>query len=195
MKRAETPRTAARMYAIASALEGKSRDEAARCAGMDRQALRDAAARYNAEGLDGLYDRDRPGRPRHLSSKHEAQLTKLILKGPNPEKDGISAYTLDDLLHISEEKFGVSYHPSSMSRVVRRLGFSRRKARPSHPMKDPASQEAFKKSPTNAAKKLQIHTRASASACSFKTKRGSGKKASPALTTLSHWCCRSYPRR
>jgi len=151
-RRAETPRAAARMYAIASALEGKSRDEAARCAGMDRQALRDAVARYNAEGLDGLYDRDRPGRPRHLSRKQEAQLTKLILKGPNPEKDGISAYTLDDLVHISEEKFGVAYHPSSMSRVVRRLGFSRQKARPSHPMKDPASQEAFKKSPKNAAK-------------------------------------------
>jgi hypothetical protein len=41
-RRAETPRAAARMYAIASALEGKSREEAARCAGMDRQALRDA---------------------------------------------------------------------------------------------------------------------------------------------------------
>jgi hypothetical protein len=54
-RRAETPRAAARMYAIASALEGKSRDEAARCAGMDRQALRDAVVRYNAEGLDGLW--------------------------------------------------------------------------------------------------------------------------------------------
>ena len=156
-RRAETPRAAARMYAIASALEGKSRDEAARCAGMDRQALRDAVARYNAEGLDGLYDRDRPGRPRHLSRKQEARLTKLILKGPNPEKDGISAYTLDDLVHISEEKFGVSYHPSSMSRVVRRLGFSRQKARPSHPMKDPASQEAFKKSPKTLQKIADTH--------------------------------------
>jgi hypothetical protein len=74
-------------------------------------------------------------------------LAKLILKGPDPEKDGISAYTLDDLVQITEEKFDVSYYPSSMSLVVRRLGFSRQKARPSHPMKDPASQEAFKKSP------------------------------------------------
>jgi len=34
-----------------------------------------------------------------------------------------------------------------MSRVVRRLGFSRQKARPSQPLKDPAKAEAFKKSP------------------------------------------------
>ncbi len=47
-------RAAARAYAIANALEGMSRDEAARLAGMERQALHDAVVRYNAEGLAGL---------------------------------------------------------------------------------------------------------------------------------------------
>ena len=42
---------AARMYAIANALEGMSRAEAARLAGMERQALRDAVVRYNAAWL------------------------------------------------------------------------------------------------------------------------------------------------
>jgi transposase len=151
-RRAETARAAARMYAIANALEGKNRAEAARLAGMDRQALRDAVVRYNAEGLDGLSDRDRPGRPRHLSKQQEIRLTKLILRGPDPEKDGISAYTLEDLARIAKKRFGATYHPTSMSRVLRRLGFSRQKARPSHPKKNPASQEAFKKSSKNAEK-------------------------------------------
>src|SRR5919107_2307729 len=52
---------AARMMAVANALEGMSRAEAARLAGMERQALRDAVVRYNAEGLAGLRDRPRPG--------------------------------------------------------------------------------------------------------------------------------------
>ena len=43
-------RAALRMLAIANALEGMSRTEAARLAGMERQALRDAVVRYNAEG-------------------------------------------------------------------------------------------------------------------------------------------------
>ena len=42
-------RASARMYAIANALEGMKRADAARLAGMERQALRDAVVRYNAE--------------------------------------------------------------------------------------------------------------------------------------------------
>jgi len=48
-------------------------------------------------------------------------------------------------VHICMELWQVSYHPASMSRVVRRLGFSRQKARPGHPKTDEAAQEAFKK--------------------------------------------------
>jgi hypothetical protein len=56
-------RAALRMLAIAHALDGMSRAEAARLAGMERQALRDAVVRYNAEGPAGLHDRPKPGRP------------------------------------------------------------------------------------------------------------------------------------
>ena len=56
-------RAAMRLLAIANALDGLSRAEAARLAGMERQALRDAVLRYNAEGPDGLHDRPRSGRP------------------------------------------------------------------------------------------------------------------------------------
>jgi hypothetical protein len=49
-RREPNRRAALRMLAIANALEGLSRAEAARLAGMERQALRDAVVRYNAEG-------------------------------------------------------------------------------------------------------------------------------------------------
>ena len=62
-RRERNPRTATRMLAIAGALEGMSRAEAARLAGMERQALRDAVLRFNTEGLAGLRDRPKPGRP------------------------------------------------------------------------------------------------------------------------------------
>lgn len=70
-----------------------------------------------------------------------------MLAGPDPEKDGISAYTLEDVARITEERWNVSYHPWSMSRVLKRLGFSRQKARPHHPKKDEAAQAAFKGAP------------------------------------------------
>jgi transposase len=143
-------RAAARMSAIANALEMPERKEAARLAGLSGQALRDAILRYNAEGLDGLYDRPRSGRPRKLDEAQQAELSRIIVEGPDVEAEGVSSHTLADLARITAERWNISYHPASMSRVVRRLGFSRQKARPRHPKTDPAAQAAFKKSPGNA---------------------------------------------
>lgn len=136
---------AARMMAIANALEGMSRAEAARLAGMERQALRDAAVRYNAEGLAGLRDRPRPGAPSRLDDERRAALRRLVLDGPDVEATGLSAWTLPELCREVEALWGVAYHPGHMSKVVRRLGLSRQKARPSHPKADPAAREAFAK--------------------------------------------------
>ena len=67
------------LLAIANALEGMTRAEAARLAGMERQALRDAVLRFNTEGPDGLHDRPRPGRPERLSEGQQAALKAPIL--------------------------------------------------------------------------------------------------------------------
>jgi putative transposase len=86
LARREKDRAAsARMQAIAGALEGLSRAEAARLAGMERQALRDAVVRYNAEGLAGLHDRPRPGRPARLDGRQKAALKRVVLDGPDVE--------------------------------------------------------------------------------------------------------------
>ena len=138
-------RTAARAYAIANALEGMSRAEAARLAGMERQALRDAVVRYNAEGLSGLYDRPKGHRPRRLTEEERAALAAVVLAGPDPERDGVSAWTRADLCRWLDAEFGKTYHPSSMSAILRGLGFSRQKVRPSHPKKNPEAEEDFKK--------------------------------------------------
>jgi transposase len=140
-------RASRRLLAIANALSGMDRKTAAEAAGMDRQALRDWIIRYNAHGVEGLRDRWGKGRPARLAPDEQAELAAIILRGPDPEAEGISTYTLEDLARLSQDRFGKPFHPASMSRVVRRLGFSRQKARPSHPLKDPAEAEAFKKSP------------------------------------------------
>lgn len=137
-------RASRRMLGIAHALGGMTISAAARAAGMERQALGDAIKRYNAEGLDGLFDRAKPGRPRKLDAAQEKELSELIVEGPDPDKDGLSAYTLDDLVAIAQSRWQVTYHPWSMSVAIKRLGFSRQKARPHHPAKDEAAQEAFK---------------------------------------------------
>jgi transposase len=138
------PRAVRRMLAIANAMDGMSFTAAAQVVGIERQSLSDAVKRYNGEGLAGLYDRPKSGRTRKLDAAQEAELGEIIIDGPDPEIDGISAYTLDDLTEIVEARFGVAYHPASMSRVLSRLGFSHQKARPHHPDKDEAAQAAFR---------------------------------------------------
>jgi transposase len=139
------PRAASRAYAIANALEGMPRAEAARLAGMERQALRDAVVRYNAEGVSGLSDRPRL-RPSRLSEGQQAALRALILRGPDPERDGLSSWTRTDIADLIETQFGHRYHVSSLSKIPRKLGFSRQNTRPSHPNADPKARAAwFKK--------------------------------------------------
>jgi transposase len=138
-------RAALRMLAIANALEGMSRAASARLVGMERQALRDAVLRYNAEGLAGLYDRPKPGRPQRLSEAEQAVLAARVFRGPDPERDGVCAWTRADLGRWLEARFGKTFHPSSLSRVLRRLEMSRQKARPVHPEADPKAQERFRK--------------------------------------------------
>ena len=58
---------------------------------MDRQTLRDAVVRYNAKGLEGLHDRGYS--PRRLTADEEAALAAVIIAGPEPERDGVCAWT------------------------------------------------------------------------------------------------------
>lgn len=146
MSRNETDRRAAmRLIAIAETIEGADRATAARRADMTDQSLRDAIKRYNAEGIDGLYDRPRSGRPCKFTEPQLAALRAIVVAGPDVAAEGLSAYTRDDLVKISRDKWNVTCDPTSIGRHLRRLGLSRQKTRPSHPKKDPAAIEAFKK--------------------------------------------------
>jgi putative transposase len=138
-------RAAMRLLAIANALDGLSRAEAARLAGMERQALRDAVVRSNAEGLDGLRDRPRSGRPEALTPGQQAALKAWVLRGPNPERDGVSAWRLVDACAHAEQTYGVRYSGWGMSRLLHRLGLSRQKTRPRHPQGSAAERAAFEK--------------------------------------------------
>src|SRR5437867_8830623 len=69
---------ARRMLALAHVMDGRSRGEAARLCGMDRQTLRDWVHRYNAEGLVGLFDRLHSGRPPRLTAEQQAEVAQWV---------------------------------------------------------------------------------------------------------------------
>src|SRR5215207_9545706 len=95
-------RTALHLLAIANAMEGMSRAQAARAAGIERQSLCDAIKRFNADGIAGLVDRPKAHRPEQLSKAEQAILVTHILRGPDPEQGEPSAWTLPDLCRFIE---------------------------------------------------------------------------------------------
>src|SRR3954466_13347380 len=166
-----------RMLALALVLEGASREEAARAAGMDRQTLRDWVHRYNEEGLAGLRDRPRSGRKPRLTPGQEAELVTAVERGPDSDRDGVARWRRVDLRALVEARFAVRLHERTVGKVLRRLGFSRLSVRPEHPKAEEAAGEALKKaSPSWWRERCPSAPAASRSRSGSRTRPGSARR-------------------
>ena len=133
-----------RMPAIALVPEGHSRAEAARSAGMDRQALRDCVHRHNGEGLPGLRDRvGEVGPRRRPTPAQEAELADPVRQGPGLAVHGVVRRRRADLARAVAERFGARLAERTVGTAPRRLGFRRLATRPRHPGHDAAAQASF----------------------------------------------------
>ncbi len=136
---------ARRLLALAMVLDGASRMAAARAVGMDRQTLRDWVHRYNAEGVAGLCDRARPGRPPGLSAAQLVELAQLVEAGPDVAVHGVVRWRCVDLRAEIKRRFEVEISERHVGRLLKRLRFTHLSVRPRHPKADEAAQQAFKK--------------------------------------------------
>jgi transposase len=112
---------------------------------MDRQTLRDWVHRYNHEGLAGLSDGQRSGRPPALSAEQMQDLRDVVLAGPDLALNGVTRWRCIDLCVVIAERYAVVVHERTVGKLLRRMGLTRLQPRPYHPRKDAAAQEAFKK--------------------------------------------------
>jgi len=90
--------------------------------------------RYNAEGIDGLHDRLRSGRPSFLDEGQMAVFRGIVLRDPDTEREGISSWTAKDLCRVVEARLGITYRESGMLKLLHSLGLSWQKT-PSLPSK------------------------------------------------------------
>jgi transposase len=141
----DNPDQARRLLAIAMVLDGMSREAAAKAAGMQRQTLRDWVIRYNTDGVAGLIDRPRPGRPPRLTQEHLAELDQFVESGPDVEVHGVVRWRCIDLKAVIKERFGVCLSERSVGRILGQRKFRRLSVRPQHPQSSEAVQETFKK--------------------------------------------------
>jgi transposase len=137
-------KAARRMLAIGLVLEDCAREAAAEACAMDRQTLCDWVHRYNALGLEGLFDRPRRNGPRpRLSAEQQAQVAEWVEQGPHFERDGVVRWRCVDLQLRIAQDFAVQLHERSVGKLLRKLSFRRLSVRPQHPLSKPEEQAVF----------------------------------------------------
>lgn len=134
-----------RLLALAHFQDGKSRTQIACFLKVSRTSVNKWVRLFLEEGLAGLQEKPRTGRPPFLSTKQQAQLAEYIERKANNEQGGrltgahIHSYILSE--------FGKNYHPDSIYYLLNHMGFSWVTSRSKHPKQSIEAQEEFKKIP------------------------------------------------
>ena len=142
-RREPNARTRVRLLGVANVLGGMAIEPAARASGVGRSTLYVWLGRYGREGVDGLRDRPKSGRPRLLTPEQDAAFKARIEAGPAYEKDGVTAFRGVDMRRILAEELKVKAGLSSVYQLAHRLGLAWIEPRPKHPKGEPAAQAAF----------------------------------------------------
>ena len=112
---------------------------------MDRQTLRDWVLRYNELGAAGLVSRAAPGPATKLSGAQMQELRALVISGPDAAIHKVVRWRCVDLRDEVTRRFGITVAERTIGKWLRQLRLTRLQPRPVHPKKDPAAEEAFKK--------------------------------------------------
>jgi transposase len=136
-----------RICVVILALEGRTAPEIAAALGCSRRAAQNWVARYNAQGLAGLDERPRSGRPSFLDAEATERLRARLDAGPTAE-DGVCTLRGPEIRALLEREFGVLYSLPSVYALLHRLGYSCLTPRPQHRQADPAAADSFKKKST-----------------------------------------------
>ena len=144
LARQETGRVCQRLLLVANLLDGVEREAAARVVGLGRQAAYDWHNRYEEEGVDGLRDRPRSGRPRRVPAAVEQRLVERIVAGPVFERDAIVAFRGADGQRLLREEHGLALSLSAVYRLLHRNRLNGLVPRPRHPRSDAPAQEEFR---------------------------------------------------
>lgn len=143
-KKEPNPRVRQRLLAVRLVVMGNNVPQAAKAVGLKERQSRNWIHRFNAEGLNGLRDRSRPGQPAKLARQKEPEFRERIEKGAN-SKDPTRNLRVKDIQRILREEFDADYCLGGTYFLLHRLGFSSLVPRPRHPKADQQAQNRFKK--------------------------------------------------
>ena len=165
-------RIATRLQVIVLARQGRTALEVADATGLSRRPVQQWVRRYNAEGVDGLWDRPRSGKPTHLPRDQEESLKQRLNAGPTEADGGVCTLRGKEVVRILREEFGVHYSLGAVYHLLARLGFSCLKPRPQHRKNDPEAMAAWEQDTPLLSSASKSKSPGRTSRSGSKTKRG-----------------------
>lgn len=100
---------------------------------------------WKAEGVEGLAAKPHPGPERKLTDQQRRSLVKILLDGPMASGFRTDLWTCKRVSKVVRKRFGVSYHPAHMRRILHDLGFSPQKPRRVAREQDPEAVERWRR--------------------------------------------------
>lgn len=145
IRRSEEARYDHRLHGVLLVAQGMSAPQVAQFLGDGKRTVEYWVKRFNEEGLSGLVEGERSGRPARLS---EAQLEQIgVILRESPRAHGMTGNLWDGktLAEWLRRNWTVELSVRQCQRLFRQLGFRQRKPRPLIAHADPLLQRAHKK--------------------------------------------------
>jgi transposase len=145
IRRSEESRYDHRLHGVLLVAQGMTCPEVARLLGDGPRTLEYWVHRFEAEGLAGLREGERPGRPTRLSERQLLRISAALRLPPGDAGMPGNLWDGKMLSAFLDQEFGVALGIRQCQRMFRQLGFRLRKPRPLIAHADPAEQAVVKK--------------------------------------------------
>jgi transposase len=134
-----------RLHAVLLAVDGQSPYEVAELLGDSPRSIYNWITRFRQEGLEGLREEERPGRPSRLTDRQTKALAQDLVRSPADFGYGQPIWDGALLSYHVEKRFGVSLGVRQCQRVFHNLGMRLLRPRTFPKGADLEKQAEFKK--------------------------------------------------
>jgi transposase len=149
IQRSEESRYDHRLHGVLLVAQGMTCPEVARLLGDAPRSVEYWVHHFDQQGLVGLTEGDRSGRPRRLNEKHIKEINRVLREKPSDAGMRVNLWDGKTLSAWIEKTYGIQLGVRQCQRLFRQLEFRLRKPRPVLARADPVQQKKHKKNSAN----------------------------------------------
>lgn len=145
IQRSEESRYDHRLHGVLLVAQGMSCPEVARILGDSPRSVEYWVHRFQGQGLSGLREGERCGRPPRLNEKQMKEIGRVLRDKPSDAGMPVNLWDGKTLSAWIEKKYDLQLSVRQCQRLFRQRGFRLRKPRPVVARADPGRQKKHKK--------------------------------------------------